>query len=58
MVAKKSPERLWDDCLELVAEINTHTVHENYDLDGEKPYAMLMGETPDISPLAEFGWYD
>ena len=58
MVAKKSPERLWDDCLELVADINAHTVHENYDLDGETPYAMLMGETPDISPLAEFGWYD
>ena len=57
MVASHSPKRLWDDCMELVADINTHTVHENFELDGETPQAILTGMTPDISNLAEFRWY-
>jgi hypothetical protein len=43
--------------MELMADINTHTVHENYELDGQTPQAMLTGVTPDISSLAEFRWY-
>jgi hypothetical protein len=52
-----SPKRLWDDCLELMADINSHTVHENYELDGQTPKAIFTGITPDISTLPEFGWY-
>jgi hypothetical protein len=43
--------------MELMSEINSHTVHENYDLEGQTPQAMLTGVTPDISFLAEFRWY-
>ncbi|KAG7370183.1 reverse transcriptase RNA-dependent DNA polymerase [Nitzschia inconspicua] len=57
MMASHCPKRLWDECLELMADINTHTVHENFDLDGQTPQAMLTGVTPDISMLAEFRWY-
>ena len=57
MMATRSPKRLWDDCLELTADIMSHTVHENYDLEGETPQARLMGNIPDISILGEFAWY-
>jgi hypothetical protein len=57
MVASHCPKRLWDDCLEHTAEIHTHTVHENFELDGQTPQAIITGGTPDISPLAEFRWY-
>jgi hypothetical protein len=57
MMKSHSPKRFWDDCLESMADINSHTVHENYELDGQTPQAMLTGITPDISTLAEFGWY-
>jgi hypothetical protein len=43
--------------MELVTDINTHTVQENYELDGQTPQAMITGITPDISSLAEFRWY-
>jgi hypothetical protein len=58
MIAKKSPVRLWDDCVELVADISSHTVHDNYDLDDMTPQTTLTGETSDISSLAESGWYE
>jgi hypothetical protein len=57
MVASHCPKRLWDDCLELTADINTHTVHENFELDGQTLQAIITGVTPDISTLAEFRWY-
>jgi Reverse transcriptase (RNA-dependent DNA polymerase) len=57
MVASNCPKRLWDDCIELVADINAHTVHENFGLDGQTPQALITGNTPDISSLAEFRWY-
>jgi hypothetical protein len=41
--------------MELMSEINSHTVHENYDLEGQTPQALLTGLAPDISFLAEFG---
>jgi hypothetical protein len=57
VVLSPFPKRLWDDCMEFMSEINSHTVHENYDLEGQTPQAMLTGVTPDISFLAEFQWY-
>ena len=57
LLKSRCPKRLWDDCLELMADINSHVVHENYELDGQTPQAILTGLTPDISTLAEFHWY-
>jgi hypothetical protein len=58
MIASHCPIRLWDECIELMADINSHTVHENFGLDGQTPQALITGSTPDISILAEFGWYE
>ena len=57
MIETGCPKRLWDDCLELQADINSFCVHDNHDLDGETPQAIITGETPDISSLAEFKFY-
>jgi hypothetical protein len=40
-----------------MADINSHIVHDNYDLDGQTPQAIVTGEAPDISRLAEFSFY-
>lgn len=57
MVASGAPKRLWDDCLELEAEIISHTAHFGYALQGQTPQTLVTGQTPDISAIAEFGWY-
>ena len=53
-----APKRLWDYCLELESLIRSHTAHDIFKLNGRTPEAMMMGETPDISYICEFGWYD
>jgi hypothetical protein len=58
MVMTKSPKRgLWDDCVELEAEIKSHTALTRYHHQGQVPATLLTGETSDISRIAEFGWY-
>ena len=54
----QSPEVLWDHCISLQAEIRTHTALSLFDLDGEVPETVLSGDTPDISHLCEFEWYE
>jgi hypothetical protein len=58
MIASHCPKRLWDDCMELITDINSHTVHENFGQDGQTPQALISGCTPDISTLAEFQWFE
>lgn len=53
----KSPQKLWDDCLELEADIISNTAHEGHALQGQTPQFLVTGQTTDISRLAEFGWY-
>jgi hypothetical protein len=58
MLKKHSPKCLWDDAIELQAHILSHAAGNQFDLNGETPETMLLGETADISEFAEFGWYD
>jgi hypothetical protein len=37
--------------MELMADINTHIVNEDYELDGQAPQATLTGVTLEISSL-------
>jgi hypothetical protein len=57
MIASHCPKRLGDDCPELIADINTHTVNENFELHVQTPQAILTGATRDVSSLVEFKWY-
>ncbi len=54
----KSPKVLWDHCLELEGLVRSNTALDIYELEGEVPETRLSGQTSDISPLAELGWYD
>ena len=56
-MAAGSPKVLWDHCLELEALIRSNTALRHYELNGEVPETIMSGQTADISPFAEVGWY-
>ncbi|KAI2502051.1 Reverse transcriptase (RNA-dependent DNA polymerase) [Fragilaria crotonensis] len=58
MVRSRAPKRLWDDCLEREAYVRSFTAHEIFRLSGQVPETIVSGETADISPLAQFKWYE
>ena len=58
MIRTGSPKVLWDDCLELEAEIWSSTASNIFELEGEVPKTVMNGETTNITQLCEFGWYD
>jgi hypothetical protein len=59
MVRSRAPKRLWDDCLEREALVQSCTAHDIYRLDDQVPQTILKGETADISAIALFQcWYD
>ncbi|KAI2505177.1 Reverse transcriptase (RNA-dependent DNA polymerase) [Fragilaria crotonensis] len=58
MVRSKAPKRFWDDCLEREAYVRSFTAHDIYKLNGQVPETIVSGETADISPLVQFGWYE
>lgn len=58
MVRSRSPKAFWDDCLELKAAVRCHTARQHPELHGEVPETMMKGETADISPICEHGWWE
>ena len=58
MASSGCPKRLWDDCIELEQYIQSNTSNDRFQNDGEVPETLMSGQTPDISPFAELGWYE
>ena len=58
LVKSKCPKRLWDHCIERQAYVRSFTAHDIYSLDGQVPETIISGETADISPFAEFRWFE
>lgn len=58
MLQTGSPLSLWDHCLELEALVRSNTALDIYELQGEVPETLVSGQTSDISPFSEYGWYD
>ena len=58
MFQSKCPKRLWDDCLELEAFIQSNTWNGRYVNQDEVPETIISGETSDISIFAEHSWYE
>ena len=58
MVTKHTPKTLWDHCYEWKSKVISHTARGHYKLHSQVPETVLTGQTSDISPLAEYGWYD
>ncbi len=50
--------RLWDDCLELEAYIQSHSANSVYCLDGKVPKTYMSRETTDISQFCKLAWYE
>ena len=48
---------LWDDCLELEANIWSNIVHDTYKFDGEVHKTVMSGEASDISQFCELEWF-
>ena len=55
---KRSPKRLWCYCGQWVAAVRRLTALDLPQLDGRVPEEFVMGSTPDISPYAQFDWYE
>jgi hypothetical protein len=58
MARAKSPATLWDHCLELEGYIRSHTALDSYELQGQVPETIISGQTADISPFVQHGWFD
>lgn len=58
MVQKRIPQRLWDFCCKWSCEIHNKTASNLYALEDRTPYEAVMGDTPDISSLIGFDFYD
>jgi len=58
MLKKRSPAALWDHCIELESYIRSNTAIDNYELQGQVAETVVSGQTADISPFIEHGWYD
>jgi hypothetical protein len=58
MMATGAPKAVWDWCIEWCALIRSHTAWNMAALGGLTPATKITGDTPDISFLAEFGFYD
>jgi len=53
----KAPKRLWDFCVQHVADLRTLTAQPLHSLHGRTPYEIVTGNTPDISEYLHFSWY-
>ena len=51
-----TPDKLWFLCLEYLIELHNHQVAES--LKWKTPIEIAFGETPDISSLIQFQWFD
>lgn len=58
MIAKQVPQRLWDFCSKWACEVKNKTAGSIYALDDRTPYEATLGNTPDISSLVPFDFYD
>ncbi len=53
----QSPSKLWDFCVNYASQLRNNIVRPLVHLHGRTPYELLTGNTPDISELLEFEWY-
>jgi hypothetical protein len=58
MMKANSLALLRDHCLELEGYIWSCTALDIYNLHGQVPETILSGQTADISPFVQHGWFD
>jgi hypothetical protein len=52
------PKRCWDECLVNEAYVSSHTALDIFSLEGQVHERRVKGEPSDISPMAEYAWYN
>jgi uncharacterized lipoprotein YehR (DUF1307 family) len=57
MERANTPVKLWDFCVNYVSHLRNHISQPLSQLQGRTPYEIVTGNTPDISELLEFEWY-
>jgi len=57
MTQANTPIKLWDFCVNYVSHLRNHLARPLAQLQGRTPYELVTGNTPDISELLEFEWY-
>ena len=57
MTRQAAPVRLWDYSLEVKSFQRSHTAHDIFRLGGRVPETIMSGETADISPYCEYGFW-
>jgi hypothetical protein len=58
MTSKSVPLRLWDLCCRWSCEVRNKSAGNLYQLEGRTPYEAVMQNTPDISSLLPYDFYD
>jgi hypothetical protein len=58
MKAQNFPPRLWDFCSKWSCDVKNKTSSSSFQLEGHTPYEAVTGNTPDISSLTDFDFYE
>jgi hypothetical protein len=58
MVRYGAQKRLWGDCLVREDYFRSSTALDILSLEGHVPATIVKGQTSEISPLAEYAWYE
>jgi hypothetical protein len=58
MKTRNVPQKLWDFCCKWSCDVHSKTASGNFILEGRTPYEIVMGDTPDISSLTGYDFYE
>ena len=58
LLRTRTPQCLWNYCGQWLARVRCVTVHGTPQLDGRVPEEILTGNTPDISDVIHYDWYE
>jgi hypothetical protein len=58
MLHSGCPKCCWDDCLVNVVYVRSHAALAIFSLEGQVAESRVKGEPYDISPMAEYAWYE
>jgi hypothetical protein len=56
--ARNVPSKPWDFCCKWSCNVCSKTSSNNYILEGSTPYEAVTGNTPDISSLIDYDFYE
>ena len=58
LLQSRASKHLWDECLELEADIRSNTAHDFFKLDREVPKTLMSHEASDISQFCKVEWFE